>query len=75
MERNEGESATIHPLSPQFVPTGKRKIINADDLLARYCPEPALYRKKVRPQIMRLEKSLERGDRLRCHGQCGLTVR
>jgi len=69
VERNEGESATIQPLSPQFVPTGKRELIDSDDLLNNYCPEPALYQKKVRPQVERMEKALERGDKLREEGQ------
>ncbi len=69
VERNEGESATIQPLSPEFVPTGKREIIDVTDLLAAYCPEPALYQKKVRPQTERMEKALDRGDKLREEGQ------
>ena len=69
VERNEGEAATIQPVGPSFVPTGKREIIDTDVLMRDYCPEPALYQKKVRPQMERMDKALDRGDALREEGQ------
>ncbi len=69
IERLVHETTTKQALNNNFVPSGMQQPIAPEKVIIEYTPEPALYRNKVLPQIERLEKALDRGDKLRKENQ------
>ncbi len=63
-EENDGRVA-LQTLSRNFVPTGPKRMITKERLLAEYVPEPSIYINKVMPVMERIEESLTLGDRHR----------
>lgn len=63
-EQDDGRVA-IWRLSRNFIPTGSRRIIPKERLLAEYLPEPSIYINKVVPVMRSLEDSVSTADRHR----------
>ncbi len=63
-EQDDGRVA-IWRLSRNFIPTGAKRLIAKERLLADYLPEPSIYINKVVPLMRRLDESVAAADRHR----------
>ncbi|MGE4505276.1 MAG: tetratricopeptide repeat protein [Desulfovibrionaceae bacterium] len=59
----------IQPMSDSYVPVGARRVIDREELLADYLPEPAVWQEKALPKLRELNKAVARGDRYRKRGE------
>lgn len=59
----------IQPLGEDFVPVGNKEVLEREQLIADYMPEPAIWQEKVLPRIRELQKHLARGDKYRKRGE------
>lgn len=64
-EEQEPGKVAIWRLGRNFVPTGTRRLITRERLLADYLPEPSLYINKVVPLMRRLDETVSAADRHR----------
>lgn len=64
-EEQDDSRVAIWRLSRNFIPSGTRRIIPKERLLAEYLPEPSIYINKVVPVMRRLEDAVETADRHR----------
>ena len=63
-EQNDGR-VILQRLSRNFIPSGPRRSISREQLLADYLPEPSIYINKVVPVMRRLEDAVDTADRHR----------
>lgn len=63
-EQRDG-TFSIQRLNRNFLPSGPKKVVNREELLKSYLPEPSIYMNKVVPIMRRMEETVERGDRHR----------
>lgn len=63
-EQDDGKVA-IWRLSRNFIPTGAKRLISRERLLAEYLPEPSIYINKVVPVMRRMEDTVAAADRHR----------
>lgn len=68
VEQHADNRLTMAPLNQNMVPISKTESISKDELLSNYTPEPAVYLKKVLPQLKKLEEHVKRGEKLREKG-------
>lgn len=64
-EEQEDGKVAIWRLSRNFIPTGSRRLIAKERLLADYLPEPSIYINKVVPLMRRLDDVVAAADRHR----------
>ncbi len=64
-EQQEDGRVAIQRLSRNFIPSGPKRIIPRDRLLAEYLPEPTIYISKVVPVMRRMEEAVETADKHR----------
>ncbi len=58
----------LRALNKNFVPTGKARRIEREELLARYLPEPDIYMNKVVPMMRRVREHVNTADAHRAGG-------
>lgn len=67
---NEDEThVSIQPMSDNHTPIGGRRVIEREELLKDYLPEPAVWQEKVLPKMKEIGKSVARGDKYRKRGE------
>lgn len=64
-EECEPGRVSLQRLSRNFIPSGSRRVIDRERLLAEYLPEPAIYINKVVPLMRHLEETVAVADRHR----------
>ncbi len=52
----------VRKVNPQFVPVGKESVVDRETLLAEYTPEVDLYNSRIKPAIVKLDKTLDVAD-------------
>ncbi|MBF0481545.1 MAG: tetratricopeptide repeat protein [Desulfovibrionaceae bacterium] len=67
-ERTEG-AIELQPLNKNYVPTGPKRTISLDELLANFSPEPEFYVSTVYPRLRELEATIVKGEKHRSKGE------
>lgn len=57
------------PLNPNFVPSGPKRKISMDELMAKFAPEPEFYQTSVYPAMRDLNQTVKQGDAHREKGE------
>lgn len=57
------------PLNPNYVPSGPKRKITKDELIAKFSPEPEFYQMSVFPKMRELQTSIKNGDSHRDKGE------
>ncbi len=65
----EDDKLEIQALNYNSVPAGEKRLINKDDFLENYTPEPEMYTKTVYPKMRELTKTIALADRHRKNGE------
>ncbi len=67
----EQHGSEIHcqPLNMNYVPSGPKRKISMDELLAKFAPEPEFYMDSVFPKMQELNATISRGDAHREKGE------
>jgi tetratricopeptide (TPR) repeat protein len=68
-EQDADGAIMLQAINANFVPTGPKKLVSRDDLLANYSPEPEFYIQTVYPKMQELDKTIEKGDSHREKGE------
>ena len=69
VEENPDGSITVQPINANHIPTGAKKIIDQEELLQKYAPEPEFYTSTVYPKMRALEDKLDNADNSRKRGE------
>ncbi len=64
-----GDVLECQPLNPNFVPSGPKRKITMDELIAKFSPEPEFYQMSVYPKMRELQQSVRQGDAHREKGE------
>lgn len=64
-----GDELECQPLNPNFVPSGPKRKITMDELIAKFSPEPEFYQMSVYPKMRELQQSVLKGDAHREKGE------
>jgi len=67
-ERDE-DLLEIQPLNKNYVPSGPKRKITMEDLLAKFAPEPEFYISTVYPKMQELNRTIQKGERHREKGE------
>lgn len=59
----------VQPLNANYIPSGKKRFINIEDLIARFQPEPEFYVNTVFPKMQELADTVDRADGHRSNGE------
>jgi tetratricopeptide (TPR) repeat protein len=59
----------IQPLNKNYVPSGPKRKITIEDLLAKFAPEPEFYLSTVYPKMQELSRTIQKGERHRDKGE------
>jgi len=59
----------IQPLNKNYVPSGPKRKITIEDLLAKFAPEPEFYISTVYPKMQELSRTIQKGERHREKGE------
>lgn len=65
----KGDEVECQPLNPNYVPSGPKRKITMDELIAKFSPEPEFYQMSVFPKMRELEKTVIKGDAHREKGE------
>ena len=57
-----GDSIICQPLNTNYVPSGPKRSISLDELLAKFSPEPEFYQNSVYPKMQELNRTITKGD-------------
>ena len=57
------------PLNTNYVPSGPKRKVTLDELIAKFSPEPEFYLNSVFPKMQELQRSVENGDSHREKGE------
>ncbi|MBQ7738127.1 MAG: tetratricopeptide repeat protein [Desulfovibrionaceae bacterium] len=68
VEQHDDE-IVCQPLNTHYVPSGPKRTITLDELLAKFAPEPEFYQSSVFPKMQQLNKKIEEGDEHREKGE------
>ena len=60
-----GDDIECQPLNTNYVPSGPKRHITMDELIAKFSPEPEFYMNSVYPKMQELQDTLEKGDKHR----------
>jgi len=66
LEENQLE---IQPLNKNYIPSGPKRKITIEDLLAKFAPEPEFYISTVYPKLQELSRTIQKGERHREKGE------
>lgn len=64
-----GDEIECQPLNPNYVPSGPKRKISMDELIAKFSPEPEFYQMSVFPKMRELQQSVSNGDNHREKGE------
>ena len=64
-----GDEIECQPLNPNYVPSGPKRKISMDELIARFSPEPEFYQNSVYPKMREMQQSVRNGDSHREKGE------
>lgn len=64
-----GDEVECQPLNPNYVPSGPKRRISMDELIAKFSPEPEFYQMSVYPKMKAVEQSVAKGDAHREKGE------
>jgi tetratricopeptide (TPR) repeat protein len=59
----------VQPLNANYIPSGKKRFITLEDLIARFQPEPEFYVTTVFPKMQELADTVDRADTHRNNGE------
>ncbi|MFP5222841.1 MAG: hypothetical protein ACLGSA_11185 [Acidobacteriota bacterium] len=59
----------IQPLNKNYIPSGPKRKITIEDLLAKFAPEPEFYISTVYPKLQELSRTIQKGERHREKGE------
>ncbi len=59
----------VQPLNGNYVPSGPKRTVTLEDIIARFQPEPEFYMQTVFPKMKELNKTIARADRHRQRGE------
>lgn len=59
----------VQPLNANYIPSGKKRFITLEDLIARFQPEPEFYVTTVFPKMQELAETVDRADTHRSNGE------
>ncbi len=59
----------IQPLNKNYIPSGPKRKITMEDLLAKFAPEPEFYFSTVYPKLQELSNTIQKGERHRNKGE------
>lgn len=59
----------IQPLNKNYIPSGPKRKITMEDLLAKFAPEPEFYVSTVYPKMQELNRTIQKGERHREKGE------
>ncbi len=65
----DGDRVSLQPMGDNYVPVGNKRIIDREELLTGYLPEPAIWQEKALPRMREIQKSVARGDKFRKRGE------
>ncbi|MBU1612259.1 MAG: tetratricopeptide repeat protein [Proteobacteria bacterium] len=67
---NEDEKrVAIQPMGDNYTPIGNKRVIDREELMAEYLPEPSIWQEKALPRMREVTKSVARGDKFRKRGE------
>lgn len=52
----------VQPLNKNYVPSGPKRDVPVDEIIAKFNPEPEFYVQTVYPKMQELEKTIQRGE-------------
>lgn len=64
-----GNEIVCQPLNPNYVPSGPKRKISMEELIAKFSPEPEFYQMSVYPKMRDMEMSVVKGDGHREKGE------
>ncbi len=64
----KGDKIECQPINPNYIPSGPKRTISMDDLLAKFSPEPEFYTNSVFPKMQELQKTVASADKQRENG-------
>lgn len=64
-----GDVIECQPLNTNYVPSGPKRKISMEDLIAKFSPEPEFYMNSVYPKMQELQQSIKQGDKYRENGE------
>lgn len=59
----------IQPLNKNYIPSGPKRKITLEDLVAKFAPEPEFYLSTVYPKLQELSRTIQKGERHREKGE------
>lgn len=65
----KGDEIECQPLNPNYVPSGPKRKITMEELLAKFNPEPEFYQMSVYPKMKELNRTISNGDSHREKGE------
>ena len=68
IEQN-GKEIDCQPLNTNYVPSGPKRKITLDELIAKFSPEPEFYLNSVLPKMQEMQRNVENGDTHRDKGE------
>lgn len=69
VEQSGDGKLECQPLSSNLVPTGVKRSLSMEDLIAKYAPEPEFYISAVYPKMQELQRAINSGDAHRKNGE------
>ena len=64
----KGQDIECQPLNPNYIPSGPKRKISMDELIAKFSPEPEFYMNSVYPKMQELQKTIKSADKQRENG-------
>ncbi len=64
-----GDVIECQPLNPNYIPSGPKRKISMDELIAKFSPEPEFYQMSVYPKMRELEQNVDKADTHREKGE------
>lgn len=64
-----GDQIECQPLNPNYIPSGPKRKISMDELIAKFSPEPEFYQMSVFPKMRELQQSVSKADSHREKGE------
>ncbi|MDR2892544.1 MAG: tetratricopeptide repeat protein [Deltaproteobacteria bacterium] len=68
IEQDNGQ-IEVQPLNTNFIPSGPKRMLEKDNFLAEFSPEPEFYLSTVYPRMREVTKTLARAERHRNNGE------
>lgn len=69
VEENPDSTITVQSINSNYIPTGIKKIIDKEELLQKYFPEPEFYTSTVYPKMRQLDDKIDSADTARKRGE------